>query len=327
MIKQTSPITFFSNLTDYLPDGVVSFIKKYLKNAGDNKVNQRTLNNYANGFKKFYEFAGDIKLDEITIDYLNNQYVKYLLDEKKLSPYTAALNLQILRYLLESADEEGLINLRLSQLIDKKMINVDLKQHRTVYHKNFLDDEELDKMVNYWSESEESFTPRGLRNQVILKLLADTGMTAHEMTLLNRDNINFKEGKINIYYKDNKYPYKNREITLKTDTLILLKRYLDIRADHCQCLIVAFNAENSFIVYAWPLTERSIQRVIKSTAKSVGITRSIPPSVFRNTKFVDLYRRELRKDDIKKMMGQYPTSTQHMRYVKGYDEQKKANKI
>ncbi|NUM25626.1 MAG: site-specific integrase [Candidatus Buchananbacteria bacterium] len=313
-----SPLTYFRSLKSDRPAGLINLIKGYSTYLENNKINQRTLINYIGSLKKFYQFIGDIEVKKISDEMINKEFISHLRELQGLSLSTAMMTLQHLRYFFQYLENINIESLNSDKIIDKKINNTILKEHRTSYHRDFLEDEELEALLNYWRNSEHGVNPRMMRNQLIIQILADTGMTVHEMTLLFRDNVDLKKGTINIQYKNSKYYYKNRELDLPRATLGLLEKYFDLRKDRCQCLVVAFKPQNEFIVEAWPLTERSIQRIVVDTLKNVGINKKITPSVFRNTKFLDLYKREVRVSEIKRLMGINPSSTSYFRYIRNY---------
>ncbi len=183
-----------------------------------------------------------------------------------------------------------------------------MKRSTKPYFEAVINKDELDLLLNYWSKVSH---PRGIRNNLFFHILADTGIRLGELIVLEREDINFNTSEINIR---GRHKHQNRTLKLSSDTLVLLKHFLSVRLDDCQSLIPRFKANDGYIVKAWPLTSRSIQRVISSTAINIGIPKLINPKTFRAMKYFELIKKKTKLNNIITELGLSPTSTEYLRY-------------
>ena len=267
----------------------------------------------SNDKEKLDILATTLKHNLIHISEKMNNFRNYLTNQIQLSEISSFYALQHLRYFLEYLKAKGLSYLNVDELIDKKLIN-NLRPNSRQYKGDFIDEDEAKKILDYWKNSSDANNPRGIRNQLIMDLLWETGMTVSELAMLTVDDIDWKNGTLSLEYKDLKKKHKSRIIKLGSDSVVLLKRYFDVREDDCQALIVAFHSWNPYVVQAWPLTSRSIQRLIHNTATDLKISKKISPSVFRSSYYVKLLNEGLSLSQLNKKLGISGTSRQYRKY-------------
>ncbi len=287
-------------------------IKEYLKKIKSEK-SIRTVSVYHDSLNNFFYFMGEVNITKIRQEQVNIDFRKYLTEVVQLSDISVAYALQHVRYFFEYAKELGLDCLEPNTLIDKVLIK-SLKPNTREYKGDIIEENEAEKILNYWKNSSDASNPRGIRNQLIMDILWDTGMTVSELAMLTIDDINWQKATLNLHYKDQKKQHKNRQVTVSQNTLVWLKKYFDAREDDCQALIVAFEGWNPYIVHAWPLTPRSIQRMIHKTVSDLKIDKRISPSVFRSTRYTQLIRQGVPLTEINKIIGVSGTSRQYLKF-------------
>src|SRR3989344_713723 len=113
-------------------------------------------------------------------------------------------------------------------------------------------------------------TETGLRDKAILELLFSTGLRVSELCNLNVDDVDLKRDEFSVRGKGGKV----RVVFLSDSAKFHVKTYLDKRKGMEEKL--------------FPLTPRSIQRLIKHYAIKAGITRKVTPHTLRHSFATDL---------------------------------------
>ncbi len=111
------------------------------------------------------------------------------------------------------------------------------------------------------------------RERALMEVLYATGGRLSEIQQMNRDDINYQTMSTLVIGKGN----KQREVFFSFKAMYHLKKYLMTRLDNEPAL---------FITERKPyrrLSQRSIQRVIKTIAERSGIQKNVHPHIFRHT--------------------------------------------
>jgi len=112
---------------------------------------------------------------------------------------------------------------------------------------------------------------KALRDKAILELLFSTGLRVSELCSLSRDRISeAKSGEISIRGKGGKI----RLVFISDIAQKALKEYLSKRTDVNEAL--------------FPLTPRSIERIVKYYAIKAGISKKVTPHILRHCFATDL---------------------------------------
>ena len=120
----------------------------------------------------------------------------------------------------------------------------------------------------------------GLRDRALVETLRATGMRIGEAIALNRNSVNFEKKEAII--KNGKYPYEEGKIYFTDESIMWLKRYLQMRNDNFEPMFVAYTGRRCL-----PSTIRiSIHRAVREA----GITKRIHPHIFRSTFATELLR-------------------------------------
>ena len=122
-------------------------------------------------------------------------------------------------------------------------------------------------------------TINDLRNKAIFYMLFSTGLRVSELTALDR-YIDTSKGEISIRGKGSKV----RTVFISDDANKYLKEYLNKRDDVSEAMFVSGNTKGK----ENRLTSRSIERIVKKTAISAGISKKVTPHTLRHAFATDL---------------------------------------
>ena len=126
-------------------------------------------------------------------------------------------------------------------------------------------------------------TPIHLRNRTICECLYGMGLRVSELSALCLDHINIEEGECRVIGKGD----KERIALFGTITQNIIKQYLKYafpiwKKTNTKTLIINKNG--------MPLSDRSIQRIVKQCSIKQGIHPPLTPHTFRHCYASDLYR-------------------------------------
>lgn len=237
-----------------------------------------------------------------------NRFLNYLSSTLPSVDSSQKINLEAVRkyrlYLANFADEKGLTLSRTTQsyyLIGLRAFlrwlnkndyrtlspeKIDLPKSESVLLK-FLNREQIERLLNAPTIS----SKKGLRDKAILETLFSTGLRVSELVGLNRDQINFKRREFGIIGKGK----RPRVVFLSPRAVKWLKRYLGSRKDNEKSL--------------FPLTARSVQRIVKKYARKCRLPIEVTPHVIRHSFATDLLVAGADLRAIQEMLGHKNIST------------------
>lgn len=237
----------------------------------------KTVENYDRYLRRFFEFAKLSEPRAISED-LVRKYRLYLnranLDKPTQNYYVIALRM-FLKYLskrnIESLDAE---KIELAKLPERQL--------------DLLDTSDLERLLR---------APNGdslkiLRDRAILEMFFSTGLRISELCNLAVDDINLKRGEFSVRGKGGKI----RVVFLSDRASAVLANYLEKRS----------GAEDERL---FPMTPRSIQRMIKKYAIKAGITKKVTPHVLRHAFATDLLQNGADLRSVQAMLGHANIST------------------
>lgn len=206
-------------------------------------ASQLTIRNYGHYLKEFLSFAHDIDPKDLKLQ-LVRKY-KLHLSQKPLKKVTQNYFLIALRAFLRYLGSLHIDSLSFEEVQLRKQELPPLK---------VLDKGQLQQLL----EAPNIGQKQGMRDRAILEALFSTGLRVSELTLLNRDSINFNTG--------------------------VLKKYLVARKDSFKPLFIRFQgkvdpADNG---EAMRLTPRSIERIVEKYVKKVGLSVKATPHTLRH---------------------------------------------
>ena len=121
--------------------------------------------------------------------------------------------------------------------------------------------------------------PTGYRNRTILEVLYATGMRISELCSLKFDALNLEENEITVFGKGS----KERIVLINNRAKEFLTNYIEkIRPILCES--TPKDEQNVFVNQdGYPLTQRSIHRILAKLAGESGIQKTISPHVLRHS--------------------------------------------
>lgn len=257
---------------------VAQFKKEFLEYLEIEKGRSlKTVENYDRYLKRFFAFSKIGAVDGITED-LVRKYRLYLnraeLDKKTQNYYIIALRM-FLKYLskrdIESLDAE---KIELAKLPEREL--------------DLLDEADLERLL----AAPRGDSAKNIRDRAILEMLFSTGLRISELCNLAVDNINLKRGEFSVRGKGGKI----RVVFVSDSAKTTLSNYLDKRG--------ASDSPKLF-----PVTARSIQRMIKKYAVAAGISKKVTPHVLRHAFATDLLQNGADLRSVQTMLGHANIST------------------
>ncbi|MEK9175610.1 MAG: site-specific tyrosine recombinase/integron integrase [Patescibacteria group bacterium] len=240
----------------------------------------KTIENYDRYLRRFFEFA---KIDSpagITEDLVKkyrlylNRVGNFQLSRNTQNYYVIALR-SFLKYLsrhdIESLDAE---KIELAKIAPREL--------------DLLDVADLEALL---------VAPKGtnemaLRDRAILEMFFSTGLRIAELCSLKIDDINIERGEFSVRGKGGKI----RVVFLSDRAKKSLKAYKDKRR----------NVDDDRL---FPITPRSIQRMIHKYAVSVGIAKKVTPHVLRHAFATDLLQNGADLRSVQALLGHANIST------------------
>ncbi len=147
---------------------------------------------------------------------------------------------------------------------------------------DFLEGDDLERLLN---------APTKPRDKAIIELFFSTGLRVSELANLQREQINLEKDEFTIRGKGEKL----RVVFLSDEAKSALKNYLEKR--------------NSMDPRLFPITPRSIERMIKKYALSVGITKVVTPHTLRHSFATDLLQNGADIRSVQSMLGHASITT------------------
>ena len=221
----------------------------------------KTVENYDRYLTRFLEFSKAKKSSDITDDsvreyrlWLNRQVVSQgdTLKKKTQNYYLIALR-AFLKYLAK----------RGVKTLSPEVIELAKVGERSI---DLITPEELSRLL----DAPDVSTLTGLRGKAILETLFSTGLRVSELCALPRD-LDLRAEEFSVRGKGEKV----RVVFLSQEAKSAIKKYLNKRKD----------VDNDQM---FPMTARSVQRIIKHYAIKAGISKKVTPHVVRHMFATDL---------------------------------------
>jgi len=217
----------------------------------------KTVENYDRYLRRFFEFAKIKDCREID-DKLIRKYRLWLNRQPQISKKTQNYYLISLRMFLKYLARQGIESLAPERIELAKTPQREL---------DLITEEELERLL----AAPKGNNLKALRDKAILELLFSTGLRVSELCSLSRDRISeAKSGEISIRGKGGKI----RLVFISDIAQKALKEYLSKRTDVNEAL--------------FPLTPRSIERIVKYYAIKAGISKKVTPHILRHCFATDL---------------------------------------
>jgi len=157
--------------------------------------------------------------------------------------------------------------------------------------------------------------PTGERNQVLLKLMLDTGLRLAEATAVQWRDVNLLTGKLVVRRGKGS---KDRVLWMNEDLADALSHWRQRQIDVCGASVdYVFTT-----LQGGRLSHRYVQAMVKRYAQRAGIKKRVTPHVLRHTFATDLYRLTGKIRLVQKALGHSDLSTT-MIYTHVYDREVK----
>jgi integrase/recombinase XerC len=252
-----------------MPDtgnGLDPYIKKFLKYLEvERDVSVHTLRSYAKDLKDFSMYCpsdpGDIEMVDIR-GFLSNQMIA---GKAKSS---VARELATLRSFFKYLYEEGYVKINYAKLVPSPKVPKHLP--------SFLDVDDAFGLV----KAPEGIGLLPVRDRAILELLYSSGLRVSEVTGLNTDDLNIREGLVKVRGKGK----KERIVPVGGKAIDALKSYLIERVLFKKRKAIADSDSAIFLNKSGErLTDRQIRRIVVKYARLTGIDGQIGPHTLRHT--------------------------------------------
>jgi site-specific recombinase XerD len=214
-----------------------------------------TVRNYDHYLSVFLDYS-KVNISKDITDILVREY-RLWLNRKNLKKKTQNYYLIALRAFLKYLAKRGF------QTLSPEVIELAKVGERSI---DLITSQELTRLLNASDVS----TPSGLRDKAILETLFSTGLRVSELCALPRD-LDLVSDEFPIRGKGEKV----RVVFLSEEAKIAIKKYLASRKD--------LDNDQMF-----PMTVRSVQRIIKHYAIKAGISKKVTPHVVRHMFATDL---------------------------------------
>lgn len=163
----------------------------------------------------------------------------------------------------------------------------------------------LESMKKYSRKELESLFVKALRDKAILETLFSTGLRVSELVSLSRF-IDLSVDQVSVRGKGEKV----RVVFFSHDAKKAIKKYLDERKDTSNCLFVSHSSINKTKNdQDYPLTTRSVERIVRDYAIFCGISRKVTPHVLRHSFATNLLGNGADIRAVQKMLGHANIST------------------
>lgn len=252
----------------------------------------KTVENYDRYLRRFFEFARTDSPSDITED-LVRKYRIYLnragsLSGQKrparfgestlLSRKTQNYYIIALRSFLKYCARRDIDTLKAEKIDLAKIQPRDL---------DLLDFADLERLL----ESPKGNDEKKLRDRAILEMFFSTGLRVSELCSLNIEDINVARGEFSVRGKGGKI----RVVFLSDRAKNIIDKYIDKKSDVDERL--------------FPMTPRSVQRMIKKYAIAAGITKKATPHILRHAFATDLLQNGADLRSVQALLGHANIST------------------
>ncbi len=245
-----------------MPEAFDKFIG-YLK--VERNASRYTVRNYDADLREFFAFLkseGIASLDEVNKDVLRDYL--YQLMEQGFARTSIARKLSAVRSFYKYLQREEMVSVSPAATISSPKLDRKLPV--------FLSQEETNRLV----EAPDVTKPAGQRDRAFLELLYASGLRVSELAGLDIGQVDLEAREIRVWGKGS----KERIVLMGDPAAKALTTYLDQgrpRLNKRDIPAVFLNQDGG------RLTVRSVQSLVQSYAKSVGISKDVYPHMVRHT--------------------------------------------
>ncbi|MFB6225843.1 MAG: tyrosine-type recombinase/integrase [Candidatus Paceibacteria bacterium] len=236
---------------------------------------KKTIKNYDLYLERFIDWFNQSRPSKITQE-TASQYKQWLSNYRdeygeKIKPNTQNYHLIALRSFLRYLKELEIntispSKIELNDIPDKEMVFLDKKDI-----KHLLKSPKLKK------EDSKTKQKRKLRDKAILELLISNGLKVSQLQKIKKENISGKT-----FHPPN---HQANKLPLSANTKDKIEDYLSSRSDSNPYLFISHDnrSESKNSPEFKGISPRSVQRLVKKHAKSIGLSMQATPNVLRNS--------------------------------------------
>ena len=243
----------------------------------------KTIENYDRYLKRFFDYSKAAKPKDISEELVRNYrlWLNRFKDEsgETLSRQTQNYYIIALRMFLK------FLSKRDENSLDAEKIELAKIPQREL---DLLSVSDLERLLSAPNSNSE----HSLRDKAILEMFFSTGLRVSELCALEIDDVNLKRGEFSVRGKGGKV----RVVFVSDGAKKAVAAYADKRSD--------LDADKLF-----PVTARSVQRMIKKYALKAGITKKVTPHVLRHAFATDLLQNGADLRSVQALLGHANIST------------------
>ncbi|WP_066174692.1 tyrosine-type recombinase/integrase [Bacillus marinisedimentorum] len=230
------------------------------KTEGLSKV---TINDHYTHFLYFCEFIGqDLQNQEINAD-IFRKYISYMLEERQVSPVTVNARIRPLRTLLRFAYNEGWIEEPVFEKFKPLKTPEDTIESLTPAEIKLI-----------FAQIDET-TYAGMRDKAMLYTLLDTMVRISELLKIRRENVDLKNGIIQLEAHETKMKRK-RIVPISLKTIKVLRYYMsETEVFGSDVLFLTYNGDS--------IDSNTVRKRLMDYAKNAGISKRVSPHVWRHS--------------------------------------------
>ncbi len=265
--------------------GIVDYKSMFLEYIEIEKGRSvKTVENYDRYLSRFFKTMGIQSPEDISETAVRE--FRLLLNRENLKRRTQNYYLIALRAFLKFLRKRRVKTLEPEQIELAKVPMRDI---------DLISEDELSRLLS----APKGETLTSLRDRAMLLLLFSTGLRVSELCSLNRD-VDVKRGEFSIRGKGEKV----RVVFVSPDAARSVQDYVAERKDidHALFIRILPHIDHSKMKDL-RLTPRSVERIIKKYAISVGITRKVTPHVVRHSFATDLLRNGADLRSVQALLG------------------------
>jgi site-specific recombinase XerD len=234
----------------------------------EKNLSEYSIKAYAGDLLQYFEWKKQAGSEEnISLEEIKTYSIEL---NRKYARNSASRKIASLRVLLKYLNREKFINFNPS-----KTIAAPRKERKLPI---FLDQTEINEILNIPDVT----TPRGIRDKAILELMASSGLRLGETCSLNIGNLNLEENEVLVFGKG----AKERIVLISPKAKRTLKKYFELAYNKLHPSSQAIKKPDSPVFInnkGQRLTVKTIERVIKVSAKKAGIRKHVSPHTLRHS--------------------------------------------
>jgi len=263
-----------SYLDDFL--SYLRFEKRYSEN---------TIESYSNDLSHYQSFCIEAGAEDILLDHkIIRMWIVFLL-ERGISPRSVNRKLSTLKTFAKYLIREGLLD---SNPLDKV---VKPKMNKRI--PSFVDQEKLNETLDTYNFGQDY---EGIRNQVIIEILYQTGIRRSELVGLKINSLDFHNNNLRVLGKRN----KERIVPLIPELSERIKSYMGLRT-----AVFPDNIDESLFLTSEgkPVYPKLIYRIVNSFLGMITTLEKKSPHLLRHTIATHLLNKGADINAIKELLG------------------------